>query len=146
VFEAFEVGYSPMAGYSGTPLWKKLGYKNGMSAYVDGEPSNYISLLTIPADVAVTWLPRAKSDMEFVHLFTTSASQLKRKLESYRKRIVPGGVIWVSWPKKSSGVTSDITEDTIRDLALPMGLVDIKVCAVDEVWSGLKLMIRRTAR
>jgi len=134
-----------MAGYSGTPLWKKLGYKTGMSAYVEGEPSNYISLLTLPADVVVTWLPRAKSDMEFVHLFATSASQLKSKLESFRKRIVPGGVIWVSWPKKSSGVTSDITEDTIRDLALPMGLVDVKVCAVDEVWSGLKLVIRRTA-
>jgi len=135
-----------MAGYSGTPLWKKLGYKSGVSAYVEGEPSNYISLLTLPADVVVTWLPRAKSDMEFVHLFATSASQLKSKLESVRKRIVPGGVIWVSWPKKSSGVTSDITEDTIRDLALPMGLVDVKVCAVDEVWSGLKLVIRRTER
>ena len=134
-----------MAGYSGTPLWKKLGYKAGVSAYVEGEPGNYISLLTLPADVAVTWLPRAKSDMEFVHLFATSASQLKSKLESVRKRIVPGGVIWISWPKKSSGVTSDITEDTIRDLALPMGLVDVKVCAVDEVWSGLKLVIRRTA-
>ena len=135
-----------MAGYSGTPLWKKLGYKAGVSAYVEGEPSNYISLLTtLPADVVVTWLPRAKSDMEFVHLFATSASQLKSKLESVRKRIVPGGVIWVSWPKKSSGVTSDITEDTTRDLALPMGLVDVKVCAVDEVWSGLKLVIRRTA-
>jgi len=134
-----------MAGYSGTPLWKKLGYKAGVSAYVEGGPGNYISLLTLPADVAVTWLPRAKSDMEFVHLFATSASQLKSKLESVRKRIVPGGVIWVSWPKKSSGVTSDITEDTIRDLALPMGLVDVKVCAVDEVWSGLKLVIRRTA-
>ena len=134
-----------MAGYSGTPLWKKLGYKAGGSAYVDGEPSKYISLLTLPADVVVTWLPRAKSDMEFVHLFATSASQLKSKLESYRKKIVPGGVIWVSWPKKSSGVSSDITEDTIRDLALPMGLVDVKVCAVDEVWSGLKLVIRRTA-
>jgi len=135
-----------MAGYSGTPLWKKLGYKAGVSAYVEGEPRNYISLLTLPADVVVTWLPRAKSDMEFVHLFATSASQLKSKLESVRKRIVPGGVIWVSWPKKSSGVTSDIAEDTIRDLALPMGLVDVKVCAVDEVWSGLKLVIRRTAR
>jgi hypothetical protein len=135
-----------MAGYSGTPLWKKLGYTAGVSAYVKGEPSNYISLLTLPADVVVTWLPRAKSDMEFVHLFATSDSQLKSKLESVRKRIVPGGVIWVSWPKKSSGVTSDITEDTIRDLALPMGLVDVKVCAVDEVWSGLKLVIRRTAR
>jgi len=134
-----------MAGYSGTPLWKKLGYKTGVSAFVDGGPSNYISLLTLPADVVVTWLPRAKSDMEFVHLFATSASKLKSKLEFYRKRIVPGGVIWVSWPKKSSGVKSDITEDTIRDLALPMGLVDVKVCAVDEVWSGLKLMIRRTA-
>jgi hypothetical protein len=134
-----------MAGYSGTPLWKKLGYKVGVSAYVEGEPSNYISLLTLPADVVVNWLPRAKSDMEFVHLFATSASQLKSKLESVRKRIVPGGVIWISWPKKSSGVTSDITEDTIRDLALPMGLVDVKVCAVDEVWSGLKLVIRRTA-
>jgi len=134
-----------MAGYSGTPLWKKLGYKAGVSAYVEGEPGNYISLLTLPADVVVTWLPRAKSEMEFVHLFATSASQLKSKLESVRKRIVPVGVIWVSWPKKSSGLTSDITEDTIRDLALPMGLVDVKVCAVDEVWSGLKLVIRRTA-
>ena len=115
-----------MAGYSGTPLWKKLGYKTGMSAYVDGAPNSYISLLALPADVTVTWLRSAKSDMEFVHLFATSASKLKRKLESYRKRIVPGGVIWVSWPKKSSGVKSDITEDTIRDVALPMRLVDVR--------------------
>jgi hypothetical protein len=135
-----------MAGYSGTPLWKKLGYETGISAYVDGGPSNYISLLALPADVAVTWLRSAKSEMEFVHFFATSASKLKRRLEFYRKRIVPGGVIWVSWPKKSSGVKSDITEDTIRDVALPMGLVDIKVCAVDEVWSGLKLMIRKERR
>src|SRR5947199_8969808 len=115
-----------------------------MSAYVDGGPSNYISLLVLPVDVVVAWLPSAKSDVQCVHLFATSASKLKRKLESYRKRIVPGGVIWVSWPKKSSGVKSDITEDTIRDVALRMRLVDVKVCAVDEVWSGLKLMIRRT--
>jgi hypothetical protein len=132
-----------MAGYSGTPLWKKLGYKTEMSAYVDAAPGNYFSLLTLPADVVVTWLSSAKSDMEFVHLFTTSASKLKGKLEFYRKRIVPAGVIWVSWPKKRSGVKTDITENTIRDVALPMGLVDVKVCAVDEVWSGLKLMIRR---
>jgi hypothetical protein len=132
-----------MDGYSGTPLWKKLGYKAGVSAYVDGAPSNYFSLLALPAAVAVTWLPRAKSDLEFVHLFATSASKLKTKLEFYRKRIVPGGVIWVFWPKKSSRVKNDITEDTIRDVALPMGLVDVKVCAVDGVWSGLKLMIRR---
>ena len=144
MFEAIEVGCFAMAGYSGTPLWKKLGYKTEMSAYIDGGPSNYRSLLASPADVVVTWLPSAKSDMELVHLFTTSASKLKGKLEYYRKRIVPGGMIWVSWPKKRSGVKSDITEETIRDVALPMGLVDVKVCAVDEVWSGLKLMIRGT--
>ena len=134
-----------MAGYSGTPLWKKLGYNTGMSVYIDGAPGNYISLLALPADVLVTWLPNARSEMESVHLFATSASKLKRKLEYYRKRIVPGGVIWVSWPKKSSGVKSDITEGTIRTVALSMGFVDAKVCAVNEVWSGLKLMIRRTA-
>jgi len=143
VFEAIEIVCFAMVGYSGTPLWKKLGYKTGMSAYVEGEPNNYLSLLGLPADAVVIWLPSAKSEMKFVHLFTTSASKLRRKLESYRKRISPGGVIWVSWPKKSSRVKSDITEDTIRDVALPMGLVDVKVCAVDEVWSGLKLMVRR---
>jgi hypothetical protein len=135
-----------MAGYSGTPLWKKLGYKTGMSAYVDGGPENYRSLLELPSDVAVTWPRSAKSDIEFVHLFATSASELKAKLKSYRTKIVPDGVIWVSWPKKSSGVKTDISEDTIRDVALPMGLVDIKVCAVDEVWSGLKLVIRKDQR
>ena len=117
-----------------------------MSAYVDGEPENYRLLLELPADVAVTWLCGAKSDIESVHLFATSASLLKRKLESYRKKISPDGMIWVSWPKKSSEVRTDITEDTIRDVALPMGLVDIKVCAVDEVWSGLKLVIRKEQR
>src|SRR5262249_51836099 len=135
-----------MAGYSGTPLWKKLGCKPGMSAYVDGEPENYRSLLALPADVAVKWVARPKSDIEFVHLFAITTSKLKAKLKFYRTKIVPDGVIWVSWPKKSSGVKSDITEDTIRDVALPMGLVDIKVCAVDEVWSGLKLMIRKEKR
>ena len=135
-----------MAGYSGTPLWKKLGYKTGMSAFVDGGPKNYRSLLALPANVRVKWLTHPDSDIEFVHLFATSASELKTKLKSYRSKIVPDGVIWSSWPKKSSGVTTDITEDTIRDVALPMGFVDIKVCAVDETWSGLKLMVRKELR
>ena len=94
MFEAIEVGCFAIAGYSGAPLWKKLGYKTEMSAYIDGGPSNYRSLLALPADVGVTWLRSAKSDMEFVHLFATSNSKLKRKLEYYRERIVPGGVIW----------------------------------------------------
>jgi hypothetical protein len=135
-----------MAGYSGSPLWKKLGYRTGTLACVDGEPKNYRSLLGLPSDIRVSWLSRVKPEVEFVHLFTTSASELKAKLKSYRTKIAPAGMIWISWPKKSSGVKSDITEDTIRDLALPLGLVDIKVCAVDKVWSGLKLVIPRNRR
>ena len=134
------------AGYSGTPLWKKLGYKSGTSSYVDCAPPNYASLLALPADVKVSWLPGPRVGMEFVHVFAKSASELRRKLKSYRGAIAPGGVIWVSWPKKSSGVATDVTEDVVRDQALPIGLVDVKVCAVDEVWSGLKLMIRREFR
>jgi hypothetical protein len=135
-----------MTGYSGTPVWKKLGYKNGMPAYIDGGPSNYLSLVGLPIEVTVTWLDHAKSDIEFVHLFATSAAKLESKLRFYRQRIAPGGVIWVSWPKKSSGVNSDVTENGIRDAALAMGLVDVKVCAINEVWSGLKLVIRKAKR
>ena len=135
-----------MAGYSGTPLWKKLGYGNGTAAYVDGTPGGYGSRLTLPKDAVVTWLARPRQGMRFVHLFATRASVLKSRLGAHRRKIAPDGVIWVSWPKKSSGVATDVTEDVIRELALPIGLVDIKVCAVDEVWSGLKLMIRRDQR
>jgi hypothetical protein len=134
------------AGYSGTPLWKKLGYKTGMSSFVDGAPKNYASLLGLPAEVKVTWLSAPNRGMGFVHVFVTSASRLRAELKSHRGAIAVDGVIWVSWPKKSSGVPTDVTEDVIRKLALPIGLVDIKVCAVDEVWSGLKLMIRKELR
>jgi hypothetical protein len=135
-----------MAGYSGTPLWKKLGYKAGVPSFADGEPAGYRSLLALPADVKVTWRSRPAKGMEFIHVFATQAARLKARLRSYRSSMAPDGVVWVSWPKKSSGVATDITEDVIRDVALPMGLVDIKVCAVDEVWSGLKLMIRKELR
>jgi hypothetical protein len=135
-----------MAGYSGTPLWKKLGYKAGTASHVDCAPGGYLRLLALPAGMEVEWLARPRAGMKFVHVFATAASRLKAKLESHRKTIAPDGVIWVSWPKRSSGVATDVTEDVIRDLALPIGLVDIKVCAVDEVWSGLKLMIRKELR
>ena len=135
-----------MAGYSGTPLWKKLGFKTGLTSYVDGAPSQYLSLLSLPIDMKVSWLAGPEQDMKFVHLFAIDRSRLKKKLESYRRKIAPDGVIWVSWPKKTSGAASDITEDGIRQVALPIGLVDIKVCAIDEVWSGLKLMIRKGQR
>ena len=134
------------AGYSGTPLWKKLGYKDDIVAHVDGAPKGYVHSLALPSDISVKWAERPKERMSFVHLFTLSKSELKTKLQRFRKLIAPDGVIWVSWPKKSSGVETDITEDVVREVALPIGLVDIKVCAVDEIWSGLKLMIRKELR
>lgn len=135
-----------MAGYSGTPLWKKLGYFDGARALALGAPAGYRSLLVLPEGMKVTWLRRLERGVRFVHLFAARASSLRDDLKRLRREIAPEGVVWVSWPKRASGVPTDITEDTIREVALPMGLVDIKVCAVDETWSGLKLMIRRTER
>ena len=135
-----------MAGYSGTALWKKLGYKHGTIAYVEGAPEAYSKMLTLPAEVAVVWARQLRGRPSFVHFFTSSKSALENKLRAFRKAIDPDGQIWVSWPKKSSGVPTDLTEDTIRDAAIPLGLVDIKVCAVDDVWSGLKLVIRKQLR
>jgi hypothetical protein len=135
-----------MVGYSGTPLWKKLGYKDGTVAYADGAPATYKALLALPPEVRVKWSAGPAAGVAFVHVFSKSAAELRAKLKSYRKTIAPAGVVWVSWPKKSSGVPTDITEDVIREVALPTGLVDIKVCAVDETWSGLKLVIRKELR
>ena len=134
------------AGYSGTPLWKKLGYKSGVRVLADGAPAGYAALLGLPKAENVEWLKKPAAGLDFVHLFTTSAAELKKKLSACRKTITPDGAVWVSWPKKASKVPTDITEDVIREVALPLGFVDIKVCAVDETWSGLKLVIRRELR
>jgi hypothetical protein len=127
------------AGYSGTPLPKKLGIKPGATLYLDGAPKDYPSE---GATVARTLTEK----VDLVHLFTKSASELDAKLRRYRDKIRDDAVVWVSWPKKASKVPTDITEDTIREIALPLGFVDIKVCAVDHVWSGLKLVVRRENR
>ena len=132
-----------MAGYSGTPLVKKLGITK--SVVVINEPSTYRKLLGPAAsEIAFTHQPPTGSD--FVHLFTTRRDELREQLSKLRTTISEAGTIWVSWPKKSSGVPTDVTEDVIRAVALPLGFVDIKVCAVDETWSGLKLVIRRQNR
>jgi hypothetical protein len=135
-----------MAGYATTPLWKKLGYRDDIVAHVDGAPKGYVESLALPSDMSVKWDTRAKEGIGFVHLFTDSKSALKAKLQRLRKIVASDGVIWVSWPKKSSGVETNVTEDVVREIALPIGLVDIKVCAVDETWSGLKMMIRKELR
>jgi hypothetical protein len=133
------------AGYSGTPLSKKLGYKAGQRVCAPGAPSNYRRLLTpLPDDI--NFQTRVNKSTNLVHLFTASKAELAKRLEAWLKVLGPDAVIWVSWPKKVSKVQTDITEDTIRAVALPMGLVDIKVCAVDETWSGLKLVLRKELR
>jgi hypothetical protein len=135
-----------MAGYSSTPLWKKLGYKTGIEAAIDGGPPRYVAMLELPSEIKIHWMTAPKEGVAFVHVFCREAQVLKKKLARLRKLIAPAGVIWISWPKKASGVQTDITEDVVRSCALPLGLVDIKVCAVDEVWSGLKLVIRKSER
>lgn len=134
-----------MAGYSGTPLVKKLGVQEGSKLFLAGAPENYLKWLA-PLPKAVTISPRMSSDADLVHLFCTEKSQLQKLLQACLGKLKPNGAIWVSWPKKASKVATDITEDRIREIALALGLVDIKVCAVDDVWSGLKLVIRKENR
>ncbi len=134
-----------MAGYSDRALPQKLGIKPGATVIAINEPANYRKLLGKIPDGA-HFSHRVTRDAEFIHFFTTRCRDLKKKLSILRKRLAQGGVLWISWPKKSAGVPTDVTEDVIRAVALPLGLVDIKVCAVDETWSGLKLMIRREER
>lgn len=134
-----------MAGYSGTPLAKKLGFKAGFRIRTSNAPANYDKLVSPrPVDVLISTAIRA--DIDIWHFFTRSESELREKLPKMMAAIRQDGMIWVSWPKKASGVASDITEDTVRRLALPLGLVDVKVCAVDDVWSALKLVIRKELR
>ena len=134
-----------MPGYSGTPLAKKLGIAAGSTVHLISAPPDYAELVA-PLPEGVTIAPRLTKATDVVHLFTTSAAELRSTLTRLRKAIAPASAVWVSWPKKASKVPTDITEDTIRSVALPMGFVDIKVCAVSDVWSGLKLVIRRELR
>ncbi len=132
-----------MAGYSGTPLAKKLSLKDGMRVRFDGMPQ------AVRAEIEASGVVLENADAkpwDTLHIFTEDADALEGFLSLGRHEIAQDGQIWVSWPKKASKVPTDITEDVIRTLALPLGLVDIKVCAVDAVWSGLKLVIRKELR
>jgi hypothetical protein len=133
------------AGYSGTPLAKKLGIGEGSRVLAIGVPSNYRRLLE-PLPPQVAFVARLSSSTDVVHLFATRRAELAKRLPTLRASIRADAAIWVSWPKKSAGVPTDVTEDVIRQVALPLDLVDVKVCAVDETWSGLKLVIRKASR
>ena len=134
-----------MPGYSGKPLAQKLGIKTGHKIATVGAPAGYRNLLT-PLPEGVSFTKEIAAGAQFVHLFVKERKTLEKELKRLRRLLANEGVLWVSWPKKSSGVTSDITEDVIREVCLPLDFVDVKVCAVDDTWSGLKLMIRRENR
>ena len=134
-----------MAGYSGRSVVQKLGIKPGFRIFVAGAPADYASITgKLPARVTI--VPRLTGAIDMVHLFAANAAGLGDKLRRYRTAIKPDGMVWVSWPKKSSGVTTDLSDIVLRDTALPLGLVDIKVCAVDQTWSGLKFVIPKAQR
>jgi hypothetical protein len=134
-----------MAGYSGKPLMQKLGLKPGFCLFVDGAPASYDEIVgPLPDDIRIA--ARLKPPLDVVHIFATKAAVLRKKLPACREAVAPDGMVWVSWPKKSSGVVTDVSENVVRDTALALGLVDIKVCAIDDVWSGLKLVIPRNLR
>ena len=132
------------AGYSGTPLAKKLGLKQGAALWAKGMPDSVRA--EIEVSVCPRYLARPGKDLPAAHIFHTSAAKLEADLKELRPLLAADGMVWVSWPKKAAKVATDITEDTIRELALPLGYVDVKVCAVDEIWSGLKLVIRKCSR
>lgn len=132
-------------GYSGTPLAKKLGIVEGTRVVLRRAPREYAALLE-PLPSGVIFARSVSKLTDIVHVFTDRKTILKAELENLRSAIKADGTVWVSWPKKASKVPTDITEDSIRELALPLGFVDVKVCAVSEIWSGLKLVIRKENR
>ena len=127
-------------GYSGTPLAKKLGIKDGFHINLINAPEYYLSLFTdLPPNLY--FVDKTDEKIDFIHFFTKSRNEYTELLPSLKQQIKSNGIIWISWPKKASKVATDITEDIIRNFAIEIGLVDIKVCAVNDIWSGLKLVI-----
>jgi hypothetical protein len=132
-------------GYSGTPLARKLSLKPGMRVWFHAMPASVEAEID-PDTLGLRQQAAASAGLDAAHIFVTARAELAREVTALRQLIAPAGFVWVSWPKKAAKVPTDITEDTIREVALPIGLVDVKVCAVDDIWSGLKLMIRKELR
>ena len=133
------------SGYSGTPLAKKLSLRDGQRVWFCSMPESVADEIDEYA-LELTFVADPAEGVDAAHVFVTERTELERLLAQLRGQIAPDGQVWVSWPKKAAKLPSDITEDTIREVALPLGLVDTKVCAIDEVWSGLKLVIRKGLR
>lgn len=133
------------AGYSGTPLARKLSLRDGQRVWFEGMPESVIDEIDEYA-LELTFVADPAEGVDAAHIFVTERARLDQLLSQLRGQISPDGQIWVSWPKRASCLQSDITEDSIREICLPLGLVDTKVCAIDEIWSGLKLVIRKELR
>ena len=132
-------------GYSDTPLAKKLSLRDGQRVWFDGMPESVFDEIAEYA-LELTFVADPAEGIDAAHVFVTERAVLEARLKALRHQIAPDGQVWVSWPKQAAKVPTDVTEDTIRELCLPLGFVDTKVCAVDEVWSGLKLVIRKELR
>jgi hypothetical protein len=132
-------------GYSGTPLAAKLGIKAGSIVHLTDAPAGFERLLA-PLPAGVRFVSRPAPEVDVAHVFVTRKAELRAALASHRRALAPEATVWVSWPKKASGVPTEIGEDTVRELALPLGFVDVKVCAIDATWSGLKLVVRKALR
>ena len=133
------------AGYSGTPLAKKLGFKPGFAAAWVNPPDDFAALLGELPD-GVTVRKQLRGPLDLVVCFVTARRDLDKRLPALRSALAPAGMLWIAWPKRASGVETDMTEDVVRDVALPTGLVDTKVAAIDATWSGLRLVIRKELR
>jgi|SRR5579872_2750020 len=133
------------AGYSGTPLWKKLGVRDGQKTWRSKMPASVAAEIA-SGGVRPAIVKSPAAGLEMAHVFVTRRAELAEHLARLRPLLAPAGVVWVSWPKQASGVATDVTEDVVRAECLPLGLVDVKVCAVDGTWSGLKLVVRKSER
>jgi hypothetical protein len=133
------------AGYSGTPLVRKLGIVPGARVVILGAPDDFDATLGALPD-GVTVSRRLGAGKDVVIVFVTERAALARRVDRLRSAVAPDGMIWVAWPKKAARMATDVTEDVVRDVVLPTGLVDVKVCAIDATWSGLKLVIRKALR
>jgi hypothetical protein len=132
-----------MAGYSGTPLVKKLGIKAESRVALLNAPEGFAKTLApLPDDVALRTNTTAPASLDMILLFTEARAQLERRFAGLAARLLPAGSLWIAWPKRASGVPTDLTEDVVRDIGLAAGLVDNKVCAIDDTWSGLRFVRR----
>jgi hypothetical protein len=134
-----------VAGYSGTPLAKKLGIREGMRIAAPGAPAEFAAALE-PMPPAVEWVSRVRAPLDLAVAFFTRRAEVTKRTPALQRALGPNGLYWVAWPKRSSGVPTDLTEDGFRELVLPTGWVDTKVCAIDDTWSGLRFVLRKELR